>query len=557
MNNRHVLAAIAGVAAVVILAYSPSLSNQFVNWDDDAHLLENPFVQSFSLREIFTTTVNRIYIPLTSLSFATEYHFFKVNPFIYHLDNLLLHLAVTVMALLFGLRCGLSVPAAGLAALIFGLHPAHVESVAWVTERKDVLYAFFYMLAILCYLDHLRALKESSAYRRGWAFGLTLIFGFLSILAKPSALSLPWILFLLDWFFRRKLTVRSCVEKAYCGLAVFPVAWGTYALLMHTQVVKFPESVLIGIWCFVFYIQKMFYPDYSVLVYHLPAPVALTNPAYAVSVLVFVVLLASLWCFRRNRLFVFANLFYILSIFFLLRADHNVGLNVVGDRFLYLPMLGWCMFLGDFCVNLWTRYRNSFTVRTAFLLAGTAVLSFLFFQTARQCRVWYNGASLWEHQLRYQGQAATALIYNKIAQAYMQEPDFADNPARVESAEDYLRKAIAIKPDYAQAYFHLGQLALRKEDFVPARIYFKKTIELDGKHFDAYFQLGRLYDRGGQYDLAIEVFRKAIEAEPDHEGMYRQILNFYEQTAALDPQVYGQEWKSLSGQYNRRFRMSK
>ena len=557
MNNRHVLAAVAGVAAVVLLAYSPSLNNQFVNWDDDAHLLDNPFVQSFSFPEIFTTTVNGIYIPLTSLSFALEYHFFKADPFIYHLDNLLLHLAVTVMVLLFGLRCGLSVPAAGLAALIFGLHPAHVESVAWVTERKDVLYAFFYMSALLYYRRHLRRLKQGTAHRRGWEFWLTLISGFLSVLAKPMALSLPLVLFLLDWFFRRKLTIRSCVEKIYCGLAVFPVVWVTYVLQMRTPVIQLPDSILIWIWCFVFYIQKMFFPDYFVPIYHLPAPVALTNPSYVSAVFLFVVFWASLWYFRKNRLFVFAALFYILSIFFLPRLDHSADINVVGDRFLYLPMLGWCMFLGGFCVNLWTRYRNSFIVRTAFLLAGTAVLSFLFFQTARQCRVWYNGASLWEHQLRYQGQAATALIYNKIAQAYMQEPDFADNPARVESAEDYLRKAIAIKPDYAQAYFHLGQLAMRKEDFVLARIYFKKTIALDGKHFDAYFQLGRLYDRGGQYDLAIEVFRKAIEAEPDHEGMYRQILNFYEQTAALDPQVYGQEWKSLSGQYNRRFRMSK
>ncbi len=545
MNNRHVPAVVAGIAALVILAYGPSLNNKFVNWDDDAHLLANPFVQSLDLQEIFTTTVNGIYIPLTSLSFALEYHFFKANPFIYHLDNLLLHLAVTVMVFLFCLRCGLSVPAAGLAALIFGLHPAHVESVAWVTERKDVLYAFFYMLAILCYLDHLRALKESSTYGRGWAFWLTLIFGALSILAKPSALSLPGVLFLIDWFSRRKLTIRSCVEKIYCSLAVFPVAWVTYAPLMHTQVIKFPESVLTGAWCFVFYIQKMFYPDYFVLIYHLPTPVVLTNPAYAISVFIFIVFWASLWYFRKSRLFVFANLFYILSIFFLLRADYNVGLNVVGDRFLYLPMLGWCVFLGDSGVKLWGRYRNSPIVTAAFLWAGIAVLGFLFFQTARQSRVWYNGASLWEHQLRYQGQAATALIYNKLAQAYMQEPGFGDDPGKIRTAGDYLHKAVAIKPDYAQAYFHLGQLAERRGDVSLARIYFNRTIELDAGHFDAYFQLGRVYDRKGQYGQAIEAFHRAIEVKPDYEGMYRQILNFYDEAVAAGRQAYRQERDEL------------
>ena len=143
MNNRHVWAAIAGIAAIVILAYSPSLHSQFVNWDDDAHLFANPFILPFDFKSIFTTTVNKIYIPLTSLSFAMEYHFFKADPFVYHLDNLLLHLAVTVMAFLFCRRCGLSVASAAVATLIFGLHPAHVESVAWITERKDVLYGFF------------------------------------------------------------------------------------------------------------------------------------------------------------------------------------------------------------------------------------------------------------------------------------------------------------------------------------------------------------------------------------------------------------------------------
>ncbi len=553
MNNRHVLATIVVVIAIVSLAYGPSLQNQFVNWDDDAHFLNNPFVRSFNLKEIFTTTVNGIYVPLASLSFALEYHFFKAHPFVYHLDNLLLHLAVTAMVLLFCLRCGLSLPAAGAAALIFGLHPAHVESVSWITERKDVLYAFFYMLAILCYLRHLRGLERGRAQRRGYALGLTIIFGFLSVLAKPMALSLPLVLFLLDWFFRRKLTIRSCMEKIYCGLAVFPVAWVTYVLQMHAQTFACPNCILIWAWCFGFYVKKMFYPDYFVLIYHWPTPVVWTNPGYGFSLLLFVVFLGCLWYFRKNRLFVFANLFYVLSVFFLLRVDYNAGLNVVGDRFLYLPMLGWCMFLGDAFVKLWIRYRGFAIARASLLFVGTAVLSFLFFQTARQTRVWYNGASLWEHQLRHQSQAATALIYNKIAQAYLQDPGFRDDPRKMRTAEDHLRKAIAIKPDYAQAYFHLGQLALRKENFVLARTHFTKVIELDDEHFDAYFQLGWLYDRAGQYGQAIEAFRRAVAARPDHEDMYRQILGFYDAAIAAGRRIYQQERDGLAKEYIGRF----
>lgn len=542
------LTAVAGIAALAVLAYGPSLNNQFVNWDDDAHLLNNPFVHSLNIKDIFTTTVNGIYIPLTSLSFALEYHFFKADPFIYHLDNLLLHLAVTVMVLLFSARCGLSLPASVTAALVFGVHPVHVESVAWVTERKDVLYAFFYMLALLCYLRHLRRLEEGM-YRREWPFWLTLLFGFLSVLAKPMALSLPFVLFACDWFLKRKLTIRSCVEKIYCGLVIIPVAWVTYALLMHTQVIKFPGSVLIGIWCFVFYIPKMFYPDYFVLIYHVPKPVVLANPVYAVSVFIFMGLLASLWYFRKNRLFVFANLFYIFSIFFLLRADYHVGLNVVGDRFLYLPMLGWCMWLGHSAVKLWNRCRNFAVAGTGLLLVGAAALSFLFFQTTRQSRVWYNGASLWEHQLRYQGHAATALIYDKLADAYLHGPEPGSDPHRLEAVEGYLHKAVAIKPDYAQAYFHFGELWLRRGDFGIAQSYFEKTIEFDQNHFEAYFQLGCLHDRAGRYPQAVEAFDKAIEINPDNEAVRRRVLDFYDEAMAAGRRVYQKHRDALARRY--------
>lgn len=551
--NRHVFAAVAGIVALVVLAYGPSLNNQFVNWDDDAHLLNNPFILSFNIKDMFTTTVNKIYIPLTSLSFALEHHFFQANPFVYHFNNLILHLTITALVFWFCQLCGLSSPAAAAASLIFGLHPAHVESVAWITERKDLLYAVFYMAALISYARYIqRGRKEGNPPVK--LLALTIFFGILSILAKPMALSLPLVMFLLDWFFRRRITARVFIEKVYCGLAVIPIAWVTYALLRGTQLMQFPESVLTLVWCFVFYIKKMFYPDYFVLIYKFPLPVALTNPSYSIALAVFVILFLTLWILRKNRLYIFANLFYVFSIFFVLRLDPMVGLNVVGDRFMYLPMLGWCMLLGHGYVDLWTRYQHSPRLRITILLTGVAVLSFLFFQTIRQSRVWYNGASLWEHQLRYQQDAATALIYNKLAQAYIQEPGFENNPGKIQTAEDYLHKAIAIKPDYAQAYFHSGQLAACKKDFALAQAHFKKTIELDGGHFDAYFQLGWLYDQAGQYSQAMEAFHKAIEARPDHEGMYRQILDFYDAAIAAGRQIYAHERDGLAKEYIDRFR---
>ena len=174
--------AVCFVVFIVFLVYRPALNNGFVNWDDDVHLLENPFVQGLDpqhLRDIFTTTVNKIYLPLTSLSFAVEYHVVGDRPFLYHFTNVALHAAVTAMAVFFCLRLGLSLAGSVVAALLFGLHPMHVESVAWVTERKDVLYSFFYLGALLCYCGYLKNPKG------GFLF-LTFVLGFLSVLAADG-----------------------------------------------------------------------------------------------------------------------------------------------------------------------------------------------------------------------------------------------------------------------------------------------------------------------------------------------------------------------------------
>jgi len=138
------------VLSVVFFAFLPALKNGFVFWDDDTHLYQNVAVHTLDaehIGKIFTNKVNEIYIPLTSLSFAVERHFFGRGPFVYHLINLLLHLAIVAFIFWLGLRLGLSALGSGAAALLFGIHPLHVESVAWVTERKDVLYSFFYMAA--------------------------------------------------------------------------------------------------------------------------------------------------------------------------------------------------------------------------------------------------------------------------------------------------------------------------------------------------------------------------------------------------------------------------
>ncbi|MFT7538133.1 MAG: hypothetical protein ACI9F2_000274, partial [Lysobacterales bacterium] len=184
------------VLFVVFLTFIPSLSNTFINWDDPGLLLNNLLVRSLGLDnilKIFTTPLIKIYTPLTIIFFAVEYHFFQYNPLVYHLNNLLLHLATTGLIYVFITQLGFNKRIAAFSALLFGIHPMHVESVAWVSQRKDVLYAFLYMLSLNYYMLYLRSKKK-------WHFFTVFILGMLSMFAKPMALSLPLILFLCDFF---------------------------------------------------------------------------------------------------------------------------------------------------------------------------------------------------------------------------------------------------------------------------------------------------------------------------------------------------------------------
>ncbi len=245
---------ILGLAILIFIAFSPSLQNRIDIWDDEVHLSTNKDVRSLTtegIRKIFTHTVNKTYIPLTTLSFAVEYHFFKYRPVVYHFTNIVLHWIVTVLIFLIGLRLGLSPTGSFLAALLFGIHPLRVESVAWVTERKDVLYAVFYLLAVYA---HCRYVQSRS---KGF-FVVAMVCGLLSILAKAMALSLPLILLICDGFLKREFKPGVWFEKLFHLAYIVPIAWLTYSLNARMSIQNGGEAFLTWIWTLVFYLRKFF-----------------------------------------------------------------------------------------------------------------------------------------------------------------------------------------------------------------------------------------------------------------------------------------------------------
>ncbi len=537
----------ATILICIFFAYRPSLFNGFTCWDDNIYVVENETIRDLSwtsLKTIFTTDVSLNYTPLTSLSFAGEYHFFKYTPFFYHLDNLLLHLAVVALVFIFTLRLSLSLPVSMLAALVFGLHPMHVESVAWVTERKDVLYAFFYMLALIFYWDYLRK-------KRKIFYALSLLCGFLSILAKPMALSLPLVLFVLDWFYGRKFEKKLLFEKIPFGLVIFPIAWLTYNLNARIIDLKFPDAVLTWGWTLTFYLKKFFFPFDFLPLYELPFPVKLSNLQFAGAFIIFIFIIVSLIYFRKNRWLAFSFLFYFTSIFFLLRFDKSADLCIVADRFMYLPSVGFCILLGVLAGRLFAWAKNQNLFYAVGLMAITlGCLYWLASATYQQCKIWGDGVAFWNKVLKHY--PLSAMAYNQRALAYKEHGDLEKALAdytqaivllpnydfaltnrgivykqmgKFQQAYNDHSQAIAVNPDFSEAYLNRGNVLFSAGDFKSALADYSKaigTIGVSARRKSTIYQ-AETYSRRGcayffmkDYENALGDFNKTLEINPDN-----------------------------------------
>ena len=504
---------VSGILLVTFLFLSPCLQAGFISMDDPGHLLSNPEVRSLdlqSVRRIFAQTINQTYIPLTTLSYALEYHFFKYNPFIYHLNNLFLHLAVTGLTFWLFLRLGAPLTAAGLGALIFGIHPMHVESVAWITERKDVLYSFFYLLALHSYWGYIHPGTGNTPgqARRKTLYLASLLFSLLSILSKPMALSLPLIFFLCDWFSRRPWRTALIYEKLPHAFIIAGVAWITFSLNARVPIGNVIRSGLIWAWTFAFYLKTFFWPMSLSIIHALPEPVALTHPAYLFSLLTFVFVLTAFLRFRGNRIFVFALLYYFFSIFFLLRFDDTVDITLVADRFMYLPSLGICFALGVAAQSLVSRFaeKKGRDKQVMSYLALIFLLLFLGIKSFLQCRLWQDELSLWNTSIQNSPNAYYAL--RNRGTLFMNQKKF--GPALA----DYNR-SLAIKPDFARSYFQRGILYGKMGQRDKSISDFTQAIRLEPDYTPSYNNRALAYMKQGEIAAALHDLNTYIAFEPD------------------------------------------
>src|SRR5437667_3613575 len=455
------------IALVTLAAFLPTLHNQFVNWDDPRNFLENPHYRGLGwtqLRWMWTTHLGH-YIPLTWMSLGLDYLLWRMNPVGYHLTSLVLHAANAVVFFFVVRRIlTLALPSsserghaldvsAGVAALLFAIHPLRVESVVWVTERRDVLSGLFYLLTIL---EYLRACEPEKRGR--WWYWLSVVTFVCALLSKSMVVNLPVVLLILDVYPLRRVggavgwwsepARRVYVEKipfvllAAAASAIAVMAQSSVHAAASLAQLSLPGRLVVSAYGLGFYLWKMVVPVNLSPLYELPRTMDPVAPPFIVSYALVLAITAIVLALRRPVPGLPAA--GVASVVGLLpvRGILQIGPQVAADRHTYLAGLGWASLAGAGLLSTWRRWPP-------FVLTGLAVvlLSGLGTLTWNQVEVWHDSEKLWTHALAIDPKTSMAQFgLGRV---------LADQGKPAEAIEHY-RQALNIKPDYGAAHYNWG-----------------------------------------------------------------------------------------------------
>jgi tetratricopeptide (TPR) repeat protein len=535
-SNRQPWLAAAAIAILVWLFYSTSLNNLLTNWDDPGYIRDNPLIKDLSangLKAIFSTPVMGNYHPLTILTYAIEYSFVRLDPWLYHLNSVLLHIVVTLLVFVFVNMLTKRIVAASVTAMLFGLHPMHVESVAWLAGRKDVVYATFYMAACIGWIKYLRATTNQKL----WYAGVIVLF-LCSLLAKPVAVTLPLALLAIDYFENRTWSWGLILEKI--PHFAISVAFGIRSMIdqkafgsLATQNVDYSplERLALGGYAFVTYLWKAVLPLNLSCFYPYPPKVDNVLPAYTyLYTLAAIGLLAALWLARKKKAVVFGALFFLINIALLLQFI-PVGGAIVADRYSYIPYLGLFFMAGWYISDLFQPEGNK---SRGYMVAGiTAVYSlFLGVQAHARCQAWYDTASLWRDAIEKQPLAPNA--WNNLGFHYFNRFNESVDPQEkkicYDSALYLLSQATALDKTFANPVVSLGELQRGAGNFAEAKKYYYHALTLGDKEgkANAYLGLGITYAINRNFDSAGICFQNAATVKPYFPELHSNFGNFYD-----------------------------
>ena len=498
------------LAAVTIFAYRPAWHGGFL-WDDDAYIINNELLTALHgwQRIWFSLDSPSQYFPLTYSTFRIEHALWGLNTTGYHWVNLLLHVGNALV--LWAVLARLGVPGSWLAAAIFALHPVQVESVAWITERKNVLMGFFFLLTLVAWTAFI-----DKRTRRPWIFYcLALIFYMLALSAKATACTLPAALFLILWVQKKAITTRRLVQIVPfvvlgLGMGLLAVWWERYHQGTNRAVFTFLspiERILVASRAVWFYLSKIFWPSNLTFIYPrwnispadlldyiwLPAGVAACVAIYFLKRYVgrSVEVAAAFFVATLSPVLGFIMLFTFRYTF-------------VADHYQYLACIGPIALASAGIVSLsekFTQYRAVIVSAAVLIVASLATL------TWRQAAMYTDIETLWRSTLAKNPESWMA--HTNLGLVLFEKGE-------IDDAIAHYRSALQMQPDWWDAEYNLGTALLAKGQVDEAILHCEKAVSMRPTDPDAQVSLGNLLAQKGRSDEAIAHYQKAIAVRPDH-----------------------------------------
>jgi protein O-mannosyl-transferase len=499
--RRHWFFAIL-LAAVTVLTYASSLGNEFVGWDDGLLITENTWIAGLNwenVKHVFTSYDPELYVPLSLLSYQINYALGELNPFGYHLFNLILHIANALLVALLTLKLSRKGWVAVFCGALFALHPLHTEAVAWASARKDVLSAFFALASMVSYL------RYADERKRFWLFASALLFA-LGLMAKVSIILLPLALLLMAWYRNagpKRSDVLYLVPHFLLSLLFGIVALG--GKLANTGFLW--DKFLMGCKAIGFYLGKILWPaDFSVL-YPYTDPISILTPDLLMSVLLVAALTAlSVWALRFGKTPFFAWSFFLLFVipsFANIAKGHNELLDVyfASDRYAYLPSIAAFYILG-------LGFATVRDKRTKLALLGAIAVA-LAMLSYRQSTVWEDSHALFTNVAAVQPNSYVA--YTNLGTILVQE-------GQVDEGLELYRKSLAIRDD-ATTHYNVGQILEYQEKPDEALEHYRKAVASSPLHKEAWVRMGVILGQRGDMPEAFRALREALQLDPDDENL--------------------------------------
>jgi len=563
------------LAAATLAVYWQVLGHDFIAFDDDLYVTDNKVVQEGltwrGIKWAFTTNQAYNWHPLVWISHMLDCRLSKLNPAGHHFTNVLFHIANTLLLFLVLSRMTGSRWRSAFVAALFALHPLHVESVAWVSERKDVLSTFFWILTMWFYSRYAR--------RPGLANYLLIMFALaLGLMAKQMLVTLPLVLLLLDYWPLERFTFGSLkkhnehrakfgtVSFSGCFLEKLPllalsavasvivlIVQSKATLVKSTIAIPFKYRVGNAVLAYAKYITKMFWPaDLGILYPHPETNLAL-GQVLAGGLLLLCISILVVRYFRSHRWLAVGWLWYLGTLVPVIGLV-QVGLQAMADRYTYVPLIGLFIIIAWGAAELFTKQRY----RSIVLAAGAvAVLSALAVVTWRQLSYWRDSITLYKHtvavttnndilhynlgvlllkeekideavkhwreavRIRPEQHTIQKALENLLARIDAAEKLF--NRGNVLAGQGELDEAIAcytkslqLRPNYAPAHNNLGNALYLKGQFEQALAHYSRAVRYAPNLIDAHYNMAVLLARRGSTDDAIRKYRRVLEIDPNH-----------------------------------------